>query len=141
MASARFVKAHCPYCKGPLEADEPVACCAPCGARHHDDCRNELGRCATCGSRETLVSRTASTRERLRLENERDRARTWAVALLCALVLGLPATGLFTWMATVDRDIRAKRTPEEEAILRAFERERAAHPAVFTSKREVPDGP
>jgi hypothetical protein len=46
---------RCPYCKGELGDLGAIVACAPCGARHHADCREENGeRCATCGASQWL---------------------------------------------------------------------------------------
>jgi hypothetical protein len=39
-----------------------VVACAACGARHHDACRAEHGRCATCGALDLLVPRPSKRR-------------------------------------------------------------------------------
>jgi hypothetical protein len=46
---------HCPFCKGELGDLRAIVACAPCGARHHADCRYDNGgRCATCGGAQWL---------------------------------------------------------------------------------------
>jgi hypothetical protein len=50
---------RCPYCKDELAGVEGVVACAACGARHHDACHSENGRCATCGEPAALVPRDA----------------------------------------------------------------------------------
>ncbi len=39
----------CPYCRGPLLAEEPVTECEGCGTRHHSDCYAENGGCTIFG--------------------------------------------------------------------------------------------
>jgi len=39
----------CPYCRGPLLAEEPVTECEGCGTRHHTDCFEENGGCTIFG--------------------------------------------------------------------------------------------
>jgi hypothetical protein len=46
---------HCPFCKGELADTKAIVACAACGARHHESCHNENGRCASCGSTDKLV--------------------------------------------------------------------------------------
>jgi hypothetical protein len=58
---------HCPYCKGEIEDLSKVVACAACGARHHQACHADHGRCATCGSAEALVPK-AHARPRRRSE-------------------------------------------------------------------------
>lgn len=46
----------CPYCHASIDSGEALAVCAACGAHHHAGCREEHGRCATCGALEKLVA-------------------------------------------------------------------------------------
>lgn len=39
----------CPYCRGPLLAEEPVTECEGCGTRHHTECYEENGGCTIFG--------------------------------------------------------------------------------------------
>ena len=39
----------CPYCRGPLLAEEPVNACEGCFTRHHTDCFEENGGCIIFG--------------------------------------------------------------------------------------------
>jgi len=39
----------CPYCRGPLLAEEPVTECEGCGTRHHSDCYAENNGCTIFG--------------------------------------------------------------------------------------------
>jgi len=39
----------CPYCRGPLLAEEPVNACEGCFTRHHTDCFEENGGCTIFG--------------------------------------------------------------------------------------------
>jgi hypothetical protein len=50
---------HCPYCKDGLEDLAKVVACAACGARHHNSCHSEHGRCASCGEPQVLVPRAS----------------------------------------------------------------------------------
>ncbi|HZU99607.1 MAG TPA: RING finger protein [Planctomycetota bacterium] len=88
---------HCPYCKGGLAHDEPLVACAPCAARHHEDCYQELGRCASCGSFEALVPRRPLVRGR-------DAALRRARRLAAVFALLLPVTALGTWAVVTDHE-------------------------------------
>lgn len=39
----------CPYCRGPLLAEEPVTECEGCSTRHHTECYEENGGCTIFG--------------------------------------------------------------------------------------------
>ena len=39
----------CPYCRGPIANEEPLAVCDGCGTRHHGDCYAENGGCTIFG--------------------------------------------------------------------------------------------
>jgi hypothetical protein len=88
---------HCPYCKGRLAHDETLVACAPCAARHHEDCYQELGRCASCGSFEALVPRRP-------LQRGRDAALRRARQLAAAFALLIPITALGTWAVVSDHE-------------------------------------
>jgi hypothetical protein len=46
---------RCPWCRDDLTELREVVACAGCGARHHDECHREHGRCASCGGTARLV--------------------------------------------------------------------------------------
>ncbi len=39
----------CPYCRGPIAAEEPQIVCSGCGTRHHQDCYEENHGCTIFG--------------------------------------------------------------------------------------------
>jgi TM2 domain-containing membrane protein YozV len=41
----------CPYCRCPIEAEEPAVACTACSTRHHADCYEENGGCTIFGCR------------------------------------------------------------------------------------------
>jgi hypothetical protein len=61
---------RCPFCKGDLSDMKEIVACTACGARHHAACREENGRCATCGSTEVLVPRSGTPRSPMRAKLE-----------------------------------------------------------------------
>lgn len=70
----RLSPVRCPYCKGPIEKHPEVVACAACGARHHEDCRAEHGRCAVCGATELLVFQASPPGARTGLQVTADGA-------------------------------------------------------------------
>jgi len=51
----------CPYCRGPLLAEEPVTACEACGTRHHTDCFEENGGCTIFGCSKAPVDEPKMT--------------------------------------------------------------------------------
>ena len=51
----------CPYCRGPLLAEEPVTECEGCGTRHHADCFEENGGCTIFGCTKAPVDEPKMT--------------------------------------------------------------------------------
>jgi hypothetical protein len=52
---------RCPYCHNDVSPEETVAC-QSCLARHHAECWNSHGTCATCGSARRLEAPPKETR-------------------------------------------------------------------------------
>lgn len=51
----------CPYCRGPLLAEEPVTECEGCGTLHHADCFEENGGCTIFGCTKAPVDEPKMT--------------------------------------------------------------------------------
>jgi hypothetical protein len=130
---------RCPFCKDELAPGKPIVACAACGARHHDSCYADHGRCATCGSEDKLVP--AAPRKRARSEPLAgskirvvpDGSATvyewrlgspaeWVIIVIFAatiVLLPLVAFALIQYLRERDRKIRI--TPDEiEFPARAF---------------------
>ncbi|RMG09527.1 MAG: DUF3320 domain-containing protein, partial [Planctomycetota bacterium] len=62
--SVRGAPTRCPFCHDAVSPEEPNAACNACLSRHHAECWDELGRCASCGAGLALISdRFARPRE------------------------------------------------------------------------------
>lgn len=57
---------RCPYCKDVISDLKEVVACAPCGARHHEECYQSHGACASCSSTDVLVARSKARARRER---------------------------------------------------------------------------
>ena len=76
---------HCPYCKDGFPSLREAVACAACHARHHRECFEDHGACATCESPELLVRRDARHHERRGL----DLGATLAVVAVLLLLSNL----------------------------------------------------
>lgn len=52
---------HCPWCRDAIAPEDEIVACGSCGARHHEECHLEHGRCAACQSTDALVRRPAAS--------------------------------------------------------------------------------
>jgi hypothetical protein len=101
---------RCPFCHGDVEARESAwVACWGCLARHHPECWDELGRCASCGHDRFLPAADArKTPGRARRAVARfarlARAPLFGVALLVLgplLGFGLTAASLISSFQTI----------------------------------------
>lgn len=132
----------CSYCHGPLPRAE--ACyCASCLSPHHDDCFKTHGRCTSMGCEETHTVKPQLS-QAPKPKSARKRSNTGLIALVVAsplLVVGLTAgVGFNRYQAAKEQAIMEQRLAEEDAIIRANEREKnAPHITVFKNPPSMKD--